>query len=134
MPTQRLHYASGQVLIISLLVLGFLTLGFVLIGSSSIGESAKANVVLEQKVTSAAAATGCVEQALNRLGGNALYGGNETLTVASSTCRVQPIVNQSGIYTLGAMATSSNQVTRYRVTLTSRAPITISSWSEVAGF
>lgn len=134
MSSSRLHLASGQVLIISLLVLGFLTLGFLLIGSTSLNQTAQTNSVLENKELSAAAATGCMEQVLNRLGGDATYVGNETLTVASTTCRIQPVVNNSGIYTLGTMATSSDQVTRYRTTLTSRAPITISNWTEVSAF
>ena len=130
----RSHVASGQAIIISLLILGFLTLSFVLIGASSLGDEMRVNVVLENEALSAAAATGCMEQAMDRLGLDATYVGNETLSVASSTCAVRPMIIGSGNWTLETWAQSNDQYTRYRVILTSRAPVTISSWTEIVGF
>jgi hypothetical protein len=121
-------------MVISMLVLGFLTLSFILIGAASLGNELQVNLVLENKVLSAAAATGCMEQAIDRLGRNAAYAGNETLTVASSTCMVRPVIIGGGIWTLETWAQNLNQYTRYRAVLTSRSPVIIGSWTEVAGF
>ncbi|MCR4256755.1 MAG: hypothetical protein NUW08_03555, partial [Candidatus Uhrbacteria bacterium] len=85
MPSPRLHAASGQTLIVSLMILGFLALGFILIGFASISSELQVATVLENKERSVAAATACMEQAMDRLGRNASYAGSETLIVASST-------------------------------------------------
>lgn len=121
-------------MIISLLILGFLTLSFVLIGNTSLNDEAQANLALENKAMSAAAATGCVEQALDRLGLSASYAGSETLTIASSTCSVRPVIVGGGTWTLETWSQYADQYTRYRVVLTSRAPIAIQSWTEIAAF
>ena len=130
----RVHLESGQVMVISLVVLGFLALSFVLIGAVSLSDEILVNLALENKALSTAAAGGCMEQAMDRLGRNAAYAGNESLSVASSTCMIRPIIAGSGIWTLETWGQNSNQYTRYRVILTSRAPILISSWTEIAGF
>lgn len=130
----RVHEESGQVMVITLLILGFLALSFVLIGAATLGDEILVNLTLENKAYSVAAATGCMEQAMDRLGRNASYAGNETLNVASSTCMIRPVIVGSGTWTLETWAQTSNQYTRYRAILTSRAPITIDSWAEVGGF
>ncbi len=128
------HAASGQTLVITMLVLGFLTLTFTLIGFSSVSNESRINLVFEHKASSAAAAVGCMEQAMNRLGMNVTYPGNETLAVASSTCTVRPVMFGNGTWTLETWAQSGDQYTRYRTILTNRTPISISSWTEVADF
>ncbi len=128
------HKASGQALLISLLVLGFLTLSFLLVGTLSLSDEEQVNLVLENKALSTAAATSCMEQAMDRLGLSSSYAGSETLSVTSSTCAVRPVIVGSGIWTLETWAQVSNQYTRYQVILSSRSPITIRSWTEVAGF
>lgn len=130
----RVHTASGQVLIVSLLVLGFLTLSFILIGTISLGDNAQVSVVMENKALADAAAAGCMEQAMDRLGLNISYAGNETLTVASSTCAVRPVIVGVGTWTIETWAHVGDQYTRYRTILTSRTPITINTWTEIAAF
>lgn len=134
MRRSRIHLASGQALIISLLVLGFLTLSFVLVSAVSLSNESQANFVLENKELSAAAATGCMEQAMNRLGLDVSYAGNETLTVASSTCTVRPVIVGAGNWTLETWARNGDQYARYRAVLTGRAPVIIGSWAEIAAF
>lgn len=134
MITHRLHSASGQVMIISMMVLGFLTLNFILIGFTSLRDESFASLAIENKALSESTAAGCMEQAMERLGQNASYAGNETLSVASSTCAVRPIILDTGTWTIETWAQEGDQYTRYRAVLTSRAPIIISSWTEVATF
>lgn len=121
-------------MVISMLVLGAMTLSFILIGNMSLGQSAQVNAVLENKALSSAAATACAEQAMDRLGRNAAYAGNENLNVASSTCYVRPVIIGVGTWTLETAATSSEQHTYYRIRLSAIAPPVISSWTELAGF
>jgi hypothetical protein len=116
------------------MILGFITLGFILIGFASLSSELQVSTVLENKERSASAATACMEQAMDRLGRNASYAGNETLIVASSTCMVRPVTSGSGTWTLESWAQIEDQYTRYRVILTSRAPVAISSWNEIAEF
>ena len=121
-------------MIISMLVLGALTLTFILIGNLSLGRAAQIHVAMENKTLSEAAATACAEQAMDRLGRNAGYAGNETLDVADGDCHIRPIIADAGTWTLETTATSSGQHTNYRVTLSGIEPPTISSWTELGGF
>ena len=131
--THSRHTAKGETLLISLLVLGFLTLGFVLVGIQSIIDEAQVSVVGENKAIASAAATACMEHALNGLALDVGYAGNETRIVGAQSCTIRPIVS-GGTYTLETFSQVKDQWTRYRVILTSRAPVAISSWTEVASF
>ena len=128
------HVASGQALITSILVLGFLTLGFSLVSMTAISEEFQTNEAFTNKAFANAAARGCMEQAMYRLGANSSYTGNETLSVGTASCTVRPITVSGGTYTLETWAQVGDQYTRYRVLLSNRIPITISSWDEIASF
>lgn len=128
------HTAPGQTLVISLLVLGFLAVTFVAIGISSIVEDLQADAALYNKVLAGSAATGCMEHAMDSLGRNAAYAGNETLTIASSTCAIQPIESSTSTWTIKTSSQVGDQYARYLAILSSLSPVTISSWTEVAGF
>ncbi len=128
------HTAPGQTMVISLLVLGFLVVTFVAIGISSLVEDEQATTALYNKTLAASAATGCMEQAMDKLGRDATYAGNETLVVASSTCRIRPVIVGSGIWTIETTSTVSNQYAKYRAILSSQNPIHITSWTEITGF
>ncbi len=126
--------APGQALLLTVLILGFAALNFVLIGLATATQSGASATAFEQKATASAAATGCVEQAMERLGLSSSYAGNETLTVGTNSCTIRPIIVGSGTWTIETSAQVGNQITRYRTILTSRAPVNISSWTEIAGF
>lgn len=128
------HTAPGQTLVISLLVLSFLTVSFVVIGISSLIEDSQANTALYNKTLAGAAATGCMERAMDKLGQDSSYAGNESLSVASSTCTIRPVIVGGGNWTLETWSQVQDQYARERAILTSRSPITISSWTEIAGF
>ncbi len=133
--TQRiLQVAQGQVMLISVMVLGFLTLGFVVLGIATASQTSQSATVIENKSMASAAAAACVEQAINRLGINAGYAGNEVLTAGAQTCIIRPIIALGGTWTIEASAQVGDQYARSRVILTSRAPVVIGSWNEVAGF
>lgn len=121
-------------MLISVMVLGFLTAGFVILGMATTSQSSQSATVTENKLMASAAATACMEQAIDRLGLNAGYAGNETLTVGAQSCTVRPIITGGGTWTIETSAQTGATYARYRVILTSRAPVIISSWTEIAGF
>ncbi len=120
-------------MLLSLLALGFLALGFAMIGNASLIRASQSAVVYENKALASAAATACMEQAIDRLALSSGYAGNETLTVGTQTCTVRPVI-AGGTWTIETSAQVGNQRTRYRTILSSRAPVVITSWVEVASF
>lgn len=126
--------AEGQAMLISVLVLGFAALGFVLIGLATSSQASQSALAVENKAIASAAATGCAEQAIERLGLNSAYTGNETLTVGTQSCTIQPISSVSGTWIIETSAHIGDQFTRYKIVLSNRAPVMIDSWNEVASF
>ena len=123
----------GDVMLISLLILLAILLGFSVAGMIlAVGESQGEAVSLSAS-TSRQAAAACMEAALDKIGRDAAYVGNESLTVGSSTCMIFTVVS-STTWTLRTEATVVNEVSRQEVVLSDLAPVTILSWSEVASF
>ncbi len=130
----RPHVAGGQAMLLTLVVLGFLTSTLVLTGANSLIQHAEVANIMENKAFASAAAMGCMEHALDQLGLNGSYAGNESLSVASTTCSIQPVVSGASSWTLDTWARSNDQYARYRVILSSRLPLVISSWKEMVSF
>ncbi|MEK7116302.1 MAG: hypothetical protein AAB879_02825 [Patescibacteria group bacterium] len=124
----------GQALLISVLVLSTVLLGIGLLSVTMLVTSSQSMITLANKRIAAAAATACMESAINRLGRNGSYVGNETLTVASTTCSIRPIVVSSTPIVIEVWASVANQFARERAILSNRSPIVISSWIEVPQF
>jgi len=123
----------GDVMLISLLILLAILLGFSVAGMIlAVGESQGEAVSLSAS-TSRQAAAACMEAALDKIGRDADYEGNESLTVGSSTCMIFSVVS-STTWTLRTEATIVNEVSRQEVILSDLSPVTILSWSEVASF
>jgi hypothetical protein len=130
----RYRTAAGQTALIAMLILGFLTLGFVIIGLSSVISEMRTGSALENKGLASSAANGCLDEAIDKLGRDHEYVGNETLTIASSTCVIRPIISTTSTWTIETSSQVSDQYARYRVILSSLTPVTVSSTKEVISF
>jgi len=128
------HKAPGQVMLTSILILGFLTLTAIVIGITAIARETQSTLAMENKALASAAATACMEQAIDRLGREETYAGNEVLDVADMQCGIRPILYSENTWTIETFSQVNNQIARYRVVLSSRAPVLINSWEEVATF
>lgn len=128
------HKAPGQVMLISILILSLLTLGSIIIGITAIVRESQSTSAMENKALASAAATACMEQAMDRLGRDIDYAGDEVLDVVDMNCVIRPIVYDGAAWTIETYSWVNNQVARYRVVLTSRTPVYIESWQEVATF
>mgnify|MGYP006900781810 FL=1 len=128
------HKAPGQVMLISILILSLLTLGSIIIGITAIVRESQSTSAMENKALASAAATACMEQAMDRLGRDIDYAGDEVLDVVDMNCVIRPIVYDGAAWTIETYSWVNNQVARYRVVLTSRTPVFIESWQEVATF
>lgn len=121
-------------MLISVMVLGILTLGFVVLGIAANMQASQSSSVMENKAMASSVATACMEHALGRIGSDAGYAGNETLAIGDQTCTIRPVTVDSGTWILETFAQANDQYARYRVILTSRVPIIVRSWAEIAGF
>lgn len=127
-------HLRGEAMIISVLILSAVMLSFSLVGMNSVVRHMQTNSSSENKKIAVQAATACLEIALDRLGRNASYTGNENISIDNLTCTIRPITVGVGTWTISSEGRSNNQYARYTVILSNRAPITISSWREVATF
>ncbi len=131
----QIHKAPGQVMLTSIMVMGFLTLTAVIIGITAIARESQSTLVMENKIIATAAVTACMEQAMDRLGRDEFYSGNEVIDVADLECGVRPILyNVDDTWTIETFSQVNDQISRLRVILGSRAPVLINSWQEVATF
>lgn len=131
----KIHKVPGQVMLTSIMVMGFLTLTAIVIGITAIARESQSTLAMENKTLATAAATACMEQAMDRLGRDEFYSGNETIAVADLECGVRPILyNADNTWTIETFSQVNDQIARFRVNLNSRAPVLINSWEEVATF
>jgi hypothetical protein len=130
----RLHTAAGQTALIAILILGFLTLGFIVIGLTSVVSETQIGSVLQNKGLAITAANACIDHAMDSLGRDNSYAGNESLQVASSTCTIRPIIMATSTWTIETYSQVVDQYARYRTILSSLTPVTVSSTSEIASF
>ncbi len=121
-------------MLISILILSFLTLGSIIIGVTAIVRESQSTTAMENKTLASAAAMACMEQAMDRLGRDIDYAGDEVLDVVDMNCVIRPIAYDGAAWTIETYSWVNNQVARYRVVLTSRTPVYIESWHEVATF
>ncbi|MBI4133383.1 hypothetical protein HY478_02095 [Candidatus Uhrbacteria bacterium] len=125
---------KGAAMLISVVVLATVMLGFALSGSFTSTQELQTLTVLQNKKMAAGGAAACMEHAIDRLGRNSEYGGNETLANGGLSCTVRPITGGGPTWTIETESNVGNQWARYRVTLSERAPPVIASWVEVPTF
>lgn len=130
----RLQSERGAALIISVLILATILLGLAVLGSIRSSYETVNLTATQNKKAAEALAVACMEHAMDTLGRNENYGGNEVVTIGSRTCTVRPIIVGANTWTIETQASVSIQWARYRAVLTSRAPVVIDSWEEVASF
>lgn len=133
MPKRSRLYRGG-VMIITLLILMAIMLGFTIVGISTATREQQGFIESDFEMTADYAATACAETAIDRLGRDEAYVGNETISLeAGISCTIHPIVSSSP-WIIDASSDVSGRVSRYRVTLSSRNPVDILSWEKVASF
>ncbi|MBI4087503.1 MAG: hypothetical protein HY434_01590 [Candidatus Liptonbacteria bacterium] len=85
------------------------------------------------KKKSRALAEGCVDTALLKLASNASYAGNETITVASDTCKIVSVVSSSTGKIISAQGKFLGAVTDVKATVDTNT-FSIVGWEEVRSF
>lgn len=116
-------------MLLSTLILGTILLSITIAGFDALFYEREANRAHEQKAQAMALASGCMEYAMQRLGQVASYQGNESYVVDGQTCTIFPIETGTG-WTLKTAVTVEEHTARLQVVLSSRSPVTISSWQE----
>jgi hypothetical protein len=121
-------------MIISLMILLAILLGFAFIGALTLRGEEGGVVVSMHEGRARAAASACMESAIDRLGRDVSYTGDETVDLGGGLiCTIRPILTGSD-WTIEVEASVQGAVARQRVVLSARNPVTIDSWEEVASF
>jgi hypothetical protein len=121
-------------MIVALLILLVILLGFTLIGALSLRNERGGVLVSAHEKRAQQAASACMEAAIDRLGRDEDYGGDETVDLGEGvTCEIRPIAG-SGPWAVEAESRVGGATARYRAVLTSRCPVEIDSWSELEEF
>lgn len=124
----------GNVMLVSILILLAVLLGFIMIGMTLTVGNQQGDTVAFNKALARQASTACLEMAMDKIGRNSAYTGDETISITASTsCLIRPVVS-STTWTIEAEAVVANERSRERVVLSNLAPVTIQSWAEVASF
>lgn len=121
-------------MITTLLILTAIMIGFLLAGLfSSVREKES---IMETDFTSVAeqAANACAETAIDRLGRDGAYAGNEDIQISASvSCHIRPVIFAS-TWTIQTTATVKGRVANYQIILNGRSPVDILSWQKVQNF
>ncbi len=121
-------------MIVTLMILLAILLGFAFIGAVTLRNEQEGVLTTMYEKRTQAAATACMETAIDRLGRDGDYTGDETIDLGGGNwCTIRPI--QAGeTWTIETEANISNATTRMSAILSSRNPVVIDSWDEVASF
>lgn len=121
-------------MITTMLILTAIMIGFLLAGLFSSVREKEGFVEIDRMSVAEQAANACADVAIDRLGRNASYAGNEDVAIDTGvTCHIRPIIFSSK-WTIETTATVSGRVANYRVILNGRGPVDISSWQKVQNF
>ena len=125
---------KGYVAITSAFIITALILVIVL-GVSLSAVLTRENILSSDlKETSKALAEACAETALLKLAQNSSYAGNETITVAASTCSIVAVVASGTKKIITTTGRAGDVYTNLRVTASSSPVLSISGWEEVVSF
>ena len=107
----RFSNQKGYIALISSFILSgiIITLTFILAGSSLLGRYN--TLIANDKKTSRFLAESCLEVARLRLVQNSSYAGNETVTIGSNTCTIQPIQSATGQKIITAISSAGQSKT-----------------------
>lgn len=127
---------SGIIALMTVLIIGAILL--VITSGIALRSRISGNMTLDQQLSTTALslATSCVEYALIKLSDNENYTGNESVTIGSQPCIIQPIETPEGAArTLKTSGAVNGFTRRLQVEIGNvNPPITITSWSEVDSF
>lgn len=130
-PKKGFHQKHGAAMIATLLFLTAIMIGFVLAGLFSSAREEEGFVETDRSSVAEQAANACAEIAIDKLGRDSTYAGNEDVSIDTGvTCHIQPIVFAS-TWTIETTATVNGRVANYKVVLNGRNPVDISSWQKV---
>lgn len=130
----RFHQAHGGAMITTMLILMAIMLGFLLSGLFSSVREKEVLVDSDRVSVADQAANACAEVAIDRLGRDGAYAGNEVLSIDTGiSCTIRPILF-STTWTIETTATVDGRTTNYRIILNGKNPVDISSWQKVASF
>lgn len=125
------HRKPGYILLMSVLITAVILFQFTILGLQHLARERQIFTAFYNKRLSHTLTRGCMEHAINSLGRLATYTGNETYAINGNTCTIWPIIVGTNTWTVETSATVGQQTTRMVAVLSSRAPVTISSWQEV---
>lgn len=130
---QPTNQRPGSVMLLSTLMMGVILLSVTIAGFNALFYERSANTAHEQHAQALALATGCMEYAMQRLGQEASYQGNQTYLIDGQTCTILPI-EATSVWMIRTQVTFQQHTARLRVVLSSRSPVTVTSWQEGATF
>ena len=121
---------GGYIAIVSALIISAIIVAIVVaVGQASfLGRAGIAGAHYKER--SRALAGACANTALLKLASSSSYGGNETINVASDTCRIFTIVSSSTGRIIDAQGIFERSYTNYRVTVAS-GTVDIIRWEEL---
>lgn len=121
-------------MIITLLILLAIMLSFAIVGIATVVRERQGFVEEHRNRLAEQAANACADVAIDRLGRDGAYAGNETVDLGGDiTCTIRPIISQDG-WTIQTESTVDGRVARYQIRLANRNPVDILSWSKVTSF
>ena len=121
-------------MIFTLMILLTIMLGFAFIGAMTLRNEQEGVMTSMHEKQAQASATACLETAIDRLGRDSEYTGDETVDLGSgNVCTIRPIIVDTD-WTVESEATVMTATARMRAVLSSRSPVVIDTWEEVASF
>lgn len=124
----------GGVMVITLLILMAIMLSFAVVGIATVVRERQGFVEEHRMRLAEQAANACADVAIDRLGRDGAYVGNEVLDVGGDiSCTIRPIISEDG-WTIETESTVDGRVARYQIHLANRNPVDIVSWSKVTSF
>lgn len=112
-------YQHGYIAVVSSLILTALVLAIILTSASNVFFGLTNVLISKSKKTTKYLAESCLETALLSLANDKSYTGNETITIASSSCKIVSIVNQGATKIIKSSASSSYSSTNLILTVSS---------------
>lgn len=122
---------EGAAMVISVLILSVVMLSLAIMSSTSFIREIQIIETIKSKKIASSAATACLELALDRLGRNANYQGNEDIDLGQSSCAIM-FIGAGPPWVIESEAIHHQQYAKFRIILSSRTPVVIESWEEVS--
>jgi hypothetical protein len=124
----------GGAMITTLLILTAIMIGFLLAGLFSAVREKEGFVETDKMGVAEQAANACAEVAIDKLGRDSSYAGNEDVSIDTGiSCHIRPVLFASK-WTIETTANIQGRIANYRIVLNGRSPVDIYSWQKVSNF